>query len=65
MLIAGSLLAAGYMFKVLCLAFVPGPEQPPASATSQRMQLAALVLAAAAIIVGTVPSQGIALLAGR
>ena len=64
-LIAGSLLAAGYMFKVLCLAFVPGPEQPPASATSQRMQLAALVLAAAAIIVGTVPSQGIALLAGR
>ena len=62
-LIAGSLLAAGYMFRVLRLAFLPGPAGTAVRATHPRTEIAALVLAFASIVVGLVPALGRALLA--
>lgn len=61
-LIAGSLLAAAYTFRVLAHAFTRLPGDPPPCACSPRLEWSALSLAVAALLLGFVASDVLELL---
>jgi multicomponent Na+:H+ antiporter subunit D len=61
-LIAGSLLAAAYTFRVLAHAFTRLPGDPPPCVCSRRLEWSALALAATALALGFVAADALDLL---
>lgn len=50
--LAGGLLAAAYVFRVLRQAFLQGPPSPPAAAVPRALEWSAFALAAASVLLG-------------